>query len=405
MSIPGKRPGFRLVFLALFLFLVGCGGGGSKVPVVSNGTHEYRLASHEYITGDYLSRVPEDETEMLNSPERKVILSPELVIRTLKIKPGMNILDIGAGHGTFTFQIAKALRNTGNVFATEAAPKLFKYLEEEVKKKHTKNITPILVSYKAADPFYKKHAFDIIFACELWPYLNYPVAYFKELKQSLVKGTGRLYIINFRYQSDFHEVDFGDCKIVISALRSKGNEFPVFRRLDADLQRFIKKHRDNDTVPKEIRNKILQNFNKMLPDRFLLNDLKDYYILNGYYNPPPSDSNVLIEWEEPFLDQVQPVEVSLFKWLFVQLDAAGVFDGKEKILTAGEKEQLLELNKIILAGIFRIYTVSILKNQFFYPIFPQKTSIISKMNAAGYELVQDHDFLSQYYFLEFKQKI
>lgn len=107
----------------------------------------------------------------------------------------------------------------------------------------------------------------------------------------------------------------------------------------------------------------------------------------------------------PFVAAINPIDVALFKWLVVHLDAKGVFDQEEKILTYDDKEQLKELNKIILSGFFKLYTSAIIKGDIYPFVFLVKSSIISKMRAAGYMLVQDYNFLSQYYFLEFKRKI
>ncbi|MFA5356840.1 MAG: hypothetical protein WC301_05500, partial [Candidatus Omnitrophota bacterium] len=41
------------------------------------------------------------------------------IIKALNIRPGMDILDIGAGTGIFSFRFAEALKGSGRVFATE----------------------------------------------------------------------------------------------------------------------------------------------------------------------------------------------------------------------------------------------------------------------------------------------
>ena len=42
------------------------------------------------------------------------MLQPDRVVETLNIRSGMNILDIGAGSGLFSFLFADALNGTGN---------------------------------------------------------------------------------------------------------------------------------------------------------------------------------------------------------------------------------------------------------------------------------------------------
>lgn len=349
-------------------------------------------------TVDYSERDPEDGTVVLTSSERRAILSPDLVIKTLRIKPGMKILDVGLGKGTFTIPIAEALKNTGHVFATDVDPRMVGYIKEEIKKNKYKNITPSLISSDTGiDPFFRKQVFDIIFICETLPYLHNFTGYFKALKSCLARESGRLFIINFKNVSDFHEVDFGDFKEAGKVLQKKGKTFPVFARLEKGVQNFVKKVHDADDISQVMKEKMAGNFNKMLLDKNLLNDLKEYYVINGFV--PPG-----VEWPKPFIDTIQPGEIALFKWLFVRLDEAGVFDRKEHKLTSSEKGQLQQMNKIILSGIFRLYTTSIMKGEFQSPIFLEKNSVMAKMKEAGYNLVKDHKVLSQYYFLEFKRK-
>ena len=124
----------------------------------------------------------------------------------------MNILDIGFGRGYFTFPLAEALNNTGSIFATEIEPKMIEYINRDIKKSKYKNICPILVTSEGLDPFYKEHIFDIIFICEIVPCLRDYENYFQELRTSLAKERGRLYIIEMKTIADFHEFDFGDYK-------------------------------------------------------------------------------------------------------------------------------------------------------------------------------------------------
>ena len=43
----------------------------------------------------------------------------DALIRTLDLKPGMTILDIGAGSGQQSYKIAEALKGTGKVYAAD----------------------------------------------------------------------------------------------------------------------------------------------------------------------------------------------------------------------------------------------------------------------------------------------
>lgn len=333
-----------------------------------------------------LSRFKGKLFENLMMPERVAIFQPARVIKTLKIKPEMSILDIGAGIGFFSFRFAEALKGTGKVFATEVNSPNIEYIKEKMRKFKYKNIFPVLVEHEGVDPFYKQHSFDIIFLCNVYYLLWHHEDYFKELRPSL-KKKGRLYILQPKNDYDFNEIMFGDFKEVIKLLISKGENFPVFQRLGKETQYFIKNWQDND-VPPEIRSKIIRDFNKMVSDRFLFNALLDYaYTIEKEFSP----------WQA-LSDKMDPYHASIIKWLAVQLEENRVFDKKKKTLTAIDKKRLCMLNRILLTRIFQLWDL------LDPPWAQEKNSIISTLKAAGYRFVCEYDFLPCHYFFEFKRK-
>ena len=339
---------------------------------------------------------PLNQSPYLTSPERTSVLKPEAILRTLNVKLGMTILDTGAGKGLFSFLFAKALKNTGKVFATDVDPAMIEYIKDKIKNTPYTNIVPMQVQKKGLDSFYRQHTFDIIFICETFSAIWSPQSFFYNLRYSLVKDTGRLYIIDWGLITDFQKIDFQDFRDVIKILIAKGHDFPVFKRLDKEVQDFIKNWQGND-VPPEIQTKIVQDFNKILLDKFLLYDLVDYFINKGFV--AKSD-----EWSKPVIEIIDHGDIGLIKWLIIHLDRAGVFDKKERILTATEKEQLFYLNKILLKGMFGLNKSAFLLGETSVgPPILDKNSVISKMTAAGYIFVREYNILSQHYFLEFKR--
>lgn len=347
-----------------------------------------------------LSFSPTEPTRSITKPkfltayEREIFLNPDRTIETLKIKPGMSILDIGAGTGFFTFRFADTLKGTGKVFATETDPKMIDYIKKKVEENKYKNISPVLVKPEGLDPFYKQYSFDLIFLCETYHYLRYPKDYFQELKPFLSKK-GRLYIIHPKNVSDFSEIEFEDFKYVIKVLASEGENSPVFQKLSKEVQNFIKNWQGNE-VTSEIQMKIVQDFNKMLLDRSLLYELIDFYAAKGVIS---GDG----EWSSPLEFVTDSMDLKLAKWLIVHLDADGVFNNKKE-LNDIDKEQLRKLNRILLTKTFKIYKLISIHGESGPPIYVEKKSIISMMESAGYQFIREYDFLTHDYFLEFKRR-
>ncbi len=323
-------------------------------------------------------------------PVRDDILQIPRVVKTLKIKPGMQIVDIGAGRGIFTFPFARALKGTGTVFATDVELAMLEKIAGGAKKNKYKNIVTVEVKSETVDPFYKKHVFDIIFMCSLYEALLDKESFVRELRSSLKPETGRLYIIAFKPAPDFIKEEFVDFKEVVKILQSKDKNFPVFKRLSKDNQQFVKNWRGEE-VPLKIQIKIVNDFNKMLNDKTLWNDFLGYL----------SEEDVA-GFFVMFRQYIYPADFRLAKELIVDLDAGGVFNEAKPALSEREQKDLRRLNRILLMSIFqtqRLYDIHDLD----LAIFPEKKSIIATLERAGYRLEKEYDFLTQHYFLEFKR--
>ncbi|MFH0936018.1 MAG: radical SAM protein [Candidatus Omnitrophota bacterium] len=319
------------------------------------------------------------------SPLRMAILQPDEIVRALNIKPGDVILDIGAGAGTFAFRFADALKSTGAVFATDISRENIGYLVDKADEGGYRNVFPILVQIAGLDAFYKKHLFDIIFLCDVYEHIYHPEEYFNELRPFLAQEAGRLYIMYFRSDNVLFEEEFTDFNRMVNILASQGSDFPITRRTRKELRDFIRNFR-KDTVPGDIKKKFVEDFNKMLYDRQLLDDLNSYFVTK--------------ENNASFMDYVNEVDRNLANWLIESLDSDGVFEEGKTELSDRNKKELRQLNKILI----KAFSLSPIIYSAADWIHISKRSVVAKMERAGYALVQDSDFLKYYDFLEFKRR-
>jgi len=76
-----------------------------------------------------------------NEPSTTALIEKEL-------KPGMNVLDLGANYGWFTLISSKIIGNTGHVFSFEPDPNLMKTLKENVALNDLTNVSffPVAIS-------------------------------------------------------------------------------------------------------------------------------------------------------------------------------------------------------------------------------------------------------------------
>lgn len=352
---------------------------------------EQRLSAEEIFEKAEQQDRPSSNVERIERATRVALLQLARVTQTLKIKPGMSIVDIGAGSGLFTFRFAEVLKGTGKVFATDIEPEMIEHLKQQAEENEYDNVFPILVDPRGVDPFYKQHLFDIIFISSTYEYLFSPEDYFRGLRPSLAKDTGRLYIIYFNSDPDFHQLEFDDFKQVINVLASKGEEFPVFQRLTQANQHFIRNWQGAG-VPAEVQAALVADFNEILSDEFFFNDLVNYYY---------AKENISLIMDP--LPVIHAIDFRLAKWLIVRLDQDGILQGRTKHLSETNKKQLRRLNRILLSGIFETQPLNeVAAPQ--PPIYFARENVITTLEAAGYRLVREYDFLVHYLFLEFKRE-
>lgn len=374
------------VFLSAIFFL-------ASVLLITDCARAQELANDKRGYGNSDLDVPAEALEIVD-PIRNAWLPSDDVIKAMPIAPGMKILDIGAGAGTFTFLMADKLKGTGHVYATEVRPVLVDYMNKKAREKGYDNVTAVLVQQYGLDPFYKKNVFDIILCCESIGGILDIEQFFSDLKGSLASRTGRLYVIAGKRVSNFIKEAF-IFEDLVRDLSSRPDDFPVLKRLSSPVIAFMREKR-YEKVPPAIQKKLLDDLNSMLSDRRLPYEIADYYFRNTDTGLPNKDWIISLIKNSPN-DKSEYVKV-----LFGNLDESGVFDKKERPLTGLELEQLQMLNKRLLSEALPGTNVKLFQGYDNpYVFYSGKNSIISKIKAAGYKLVKEHKNFQQCYFLEF----
>jgi len=165
-----SRPRLRVVLLALF------------AAVALAASAEAQLGSR-----------PADEwIKNLDRPERIAGLKIPEVIALLKLKPGDNVADIGAGAGAFSLPFAKAVAPSGKVYAVDIEPGLLDYIAQKAKKEGVDNVRPVKGEF--SDPKIPARDVDLGFFYDVLHHIENRAAYLKALG-SYIKPTGRIALI------------------------------------------------------------------------------------------------------------------------------------------------------------------------------------------------------------------
>jgi ubiquinone/menaquinone biosynthesis C-methylase UbiE len=131
---------------------------------------------------------------VLEDPKRDEWQKPEAVIQALKIQPGEYVADIGAGSGYFTRHIARAVGETGTVFAVDIEEGMIDHLQQRLKEENLANVQAMKVP--AHDPLLIDGSLDLAFICDVYHHLEDRDVYMRKVRKAL-KATGRIAIIDF----------------------------------------------------------------------------------------------------------------------------------------------------------------------------------------------------------------
>lgn len=132
--------------------------------------------------------------KQLNKRASSPKFQPQAVIKSLAIKSGDVIADIGAGGGYYTFEFAKLVGEQGRVYAIDTEVKFLKYIDQQINQLKINNIRTVLIKNDVLG--LPLAGIDLFFLRNVYHHLPSPQTYFMNLKKYL-KPTGRVAIIDY----------------------------------------------------------------------------------------------------------------------------------------------------------------------------------------------------------------
>jgi ubiquinone/menaquinone biosynthesis C-methylase UbiE len=146
----------------------------------------------------------------LEDPKRVATLYINEVIRTVGLKPGMVIADIGSGSGVFTRPFAKAVASDagggGKAIAVDIDPALLSYVAESAAKQGIKNIETHLAPID--DPQLSGPILDVAFFHEVFHHIEHRELYIRNLAKYMKPG-GRIVLIEPAAHADMSAMHSG----------------------------------------------------------------------------------------------------------------------------------------------------------------------------------------------------
>lgn len=186
-GVPGKSLAGsvrRILTLPVLLVLLGV---AAPSPAWAQASDERRPAPVMGASGaDWLERPGRDEEQR-----------PDEILRTMKLKNGDVVADLGAGTGYFTRLLAKAVAPSGRVYAVDIQPEMLSLLKHNMEKAGVRNVVTVLA--EVDDPKLPPASLDWILLVDVYHELQQPKATLAKMREAL-KPAGRVALVEYRLE-------------------------------------------------------------------------------------------------------------------------------------------------------------------------------------------------------------
>lgn len=119
----------------------------------------------------------------------------ELMRKTLNLKPGMTVCDMGSGNGYHTIPMAKAVAPDGKAYAVDIQKEMIELLARRAKAENVTNIISVLNTED--DPKLPANSCDLILLVDVYHEFSKPKEMLEGMKKAL-KPKGQIVLVEFR---------------------------------------------------------------------------------------------------------------------------------------------------------------------------------------------------------------
>lgn len=110
----------------------------------------------------------------------------EMLLRELRLKPGMTVCDMGCGNGFYTLKLADAVGKKGTVLAVDIQVGMLRLLQARAAEAELTNVKPILSSL--TDPKLPRREVDLILCVDVYHEFSHPEQMLQGMRESLSKN-------------------------------------------------------------------------------------------------------------------------------------------------------------------------------------------------------------------------
>jgi predicted methyltransferase len=137
--------------------------------------------------------------DWLEREGREAEQRPEKVIRTMGLKDGDVVADLGCGTGFFARRMARAVAPSGRVYGVDIQPKMLERMKDLLAQEGITNVVPVLGT--ADDPGLPPASLDWILLVDVYHEFQQPKPMLAKMREAL-KPEGRIALVEYRLLGD-----------------------------------------------------------------------------------------------------------------------------------------------------------------------------------------------------------
>jgi ubiquinone/menaquinone biosynthesis C-methylase UbiE len=166
-----------------------------KPPYTRRAFHDPNGTGIFYLGREIAQVMGHEGADWLDRPEREAEEAPTLLVKSLKLRPGMVVADIGAGSGYLSFMMAKPITPGGKVLAVDIQPEMLTIIEQKKKQNGISNVEVVLG--KTDDPKLPEKSCDLQIMVDVYHEFDKPYEMVSAMVKALKIG-GRIVFVEYR---------------------------------------------------------------------------------------------------------------------------------------------------------------------------------------------------------------
>jgi ubiquinone/menaquinone biosynthesis C-methylase UbiE len=208
---------------ALLLLGSALGQAPHHPPYIKKADHDPDGIGVFYMGREIAQVMGHEAADWLDRPERETEEAPSMLVRSLHLRPGAVVADIGAGSGYLSFLMAKPVGPTGKVYAEDIQPEMLAIVKKKAAENGEKNVIPWLGS--TTDPKLKPGSVDLMIMVDVYHEFDHPYEMAENMVKDLKKG-GRLVFVEYRKEDP--DVPIKPVhKMTVAQVRKEMSIFPL----------------------------------------------------------------------------------------------------------------------------------------------------------------------------------